>query len=853
MMPKGFKFKYLLILFVLIPNFFFGQSYYYKRYSLEEGLAQSQVFSMHQDQFGNLWLGTIGGITKFDGTRFKSFTTKDGMANSAVTNILEDSKGNIWIGTWKGLSIYTCENSFSISSPIENGCNKKFYNITKEQGLINEKINCIIEESNNIFWVASAEGLSRLHIRFNDDDFNIDDIKIKNYTIGDSSNFLEIIALCKSKQGRIWIGTNKGIYYKDDNDQIVEFTSDQNNPKGNINYIIEDKDRAIWFGASSGLYKLPNGSVELQDFLKQGGIKKTYVNSIIQSENGDIIFGTNGDGYYVCNGDKIEHFGVSNGVPNPYIRSLLEDREGNLWIGTEGDGVLMFTGKKFEIYNRIHGLNNNIIWTIYQDSKDHFWFGSWGNGLNRYNIANATTQHITQKDGLSGNKIFAIHEDSYNNLWIGTDHGISKFSLNELQQGNINIQNLNDKIIIPNGVAYCIVDDHNNNTWIGTKDGAYKVIKNKNGIQRTIHYSKKHGLADNAVRNIFLDSKNNLWFATGSGLSKLIPHEDSLYTYGKIPEKNLILFKNITEEDGLKNSLIITIKEDAKGNIWFGSYGGGVYMLNAENHDLINISAKAGLTSENVVLILFDDQNNLWIGSNLGLDRLNVNEFLENGRIVIKHFGKLDGFAGVETNQNGGFKDKNGDLWFGTIGGAIKYNTTIDKPNIVKPQTNITKIRLFYDNLQIPDDGVFGYDKNHLSFDFSGVSLTVPEKVRYRYKLENFDDDWSPITDIPFATYSNLPPGNFAFKVIACNNDGLWNTIPAIYNFQIISPFWRNWWFINLSAFTIVVLLFLFIKYRVKKVETVNKLLEVEVSSRTRQIKNQKKKLEKAYIDLAKE
>ncbi|PCH69060.1 MAG: hypothetical protein COC01_02380 [Bacteroidetes bacterium] len=852
-MPKGLIFKYLFILFVLAPNFVFGQSYYYKRYSLEEGLAQSQVYSMHQDQFGNLWLGTIGGITKFDGIRFKSFTTKDGMANSAVTNILEDSKGNIWIGTWKGLSIYTCENSFSISSPIENGCNKKFYNITKEQGLINEAINCIIEESDSLYWVGNAEGLSRLHLRSSDDDFDLRDIKIKNYTIGDSSNFLEIKALCKSKQGRLWIGTDRGIYYKDGDSKIALFNDDQNNPIGIINCIIEDKDRSIWFGASKGLYKLSDESTELQDFLKQGGISNRDVTSIIQSEKGDIIFGTNGNGYYVYNGDKIEHFGITNGVPNPFIRSLLEDREENLWIGTEGDGVLMFTGKRFEIYNRTHGLNNNIIWTIYQDSKDYFWFGSYGSGLNRYNMANVATQYISQKNGLSGNKIYSINEDAYNNLWIGTDHGVSKFSLNELQQGNINIKNLNNKIIIPSGAAYSIIEDHKNNTWIGTKDGAYKVLKDKNRIQRTINYSKIHGLAGDAVRSILLDSKNNLWFATEGGLSKLIPHLDSLFTYSKNPDKNISLFENITEEDGLNNSLIITIKEDASGNIWFGSYGGGVYMLNSVTHDLINISAKAGLTSDNVVLILFDDQNNLWIGSNLGLDQLNVNEYLENGRIVIKHFGKLEGFAGVETNQNGGFKDKNGDLWFGTIGGAIKYNTTIDKSNIVKPQTNITKVRLFYDILDIPDDGVFEFDKNHISFDFAGVSLTVPEKVRYRYKLENFDDDWSPITDNPFATYSNLPPGNFAFNVIACNNDGLWNTIPATYNFQIIAPFWRKWWFINLSAVTIIVLLFLFIKYRVKKVENVNKILEDEVSSRTRQIKNQKKKLEKAYIDLAKE
>jgi len=263
------------------------------------------------------------------------------------------------------------------------------------------------------------------------------------------------------------------------------------------------------------------------------------------------------------------------------------------------------------------------------------------------------------------------------------------------------------------------------------------------------------------------------------------------------------------------------------------------------------------------------------MGTNKGVDKFEIQEDDELSQNVstlkkIKHFGNKEGLLGIETNHNATCKDQDGNIWFGTVSGAIKYKPKFDQPNTVESLTQISKVQLFFEdvnwsdfsetinsNTGLPQGLVLAYDQNHLTFDFIGISLTIPEKVRYRYKLEGLDyklpgqlKTWSPVTQETSVTYFSLPPGNYSFMVKACNNDGLWNKTPATFSFTITSPFWQTWWFYILCVLSIIGVVYSIIKTRVKKLQKENKMLAEEVKEHTLEVTKQKEKIEILRDDL---
>jgi anti-sigma regulatory factor (Ser/Thr protein kinase) len=370
--------------------------------------------------------------------------------------------------------------------------------------------------------------------------------------------------------------------------------------------------------------------------------------------------------------------------------------------------------------------------------------------------------------------------------------------------------------------------------------GIYKLMRSESQPNKfeLLNFSSGPNSPLNRVNCLVEDKAGRIWFGCESGGIGLIEQ-------GK-------LSRMFTKKDGLASDGITSMTIDQAGYLWIGTAADGVSSLKLSDpaFHFETINTASGLTSGNVYLLVTDENDNLIIGTESGLDRLKLDT--ERRLLELKHFGKTEGFVAIETCRNAVFKDKGGVLWFGTINGLTKFNPHNKARNTLPPNIRITGINLFYEPLektsfagfigpwgQVTQTLIFKHDQNHIGFDFTGINLSAPENVHYKWKLEGFDKDWSPEVKRKDATYSNLPPGDYTFQVKASNEDGVWNPVPATINFRILKPFWMEVWFIASYSILLALLLLLLFRWRVRvvrknaevfrqKLETEKTLLELE-------------------------
>ncbi|HEX3006521.1 MAG TPA: histidine kinase, partial [Bacteroidales bacterium] len=337
------------------------------------------------------------------------------------------------------------------------------------------------------------------------------------------------------------------------------------------------------------------------------------------------------------------------------------------------------------------------------------------------------------------------------------------------------------------------------------------------------------------------DKKGNIWVGTDRGLNRISVYDaDSVST-------ELSAF---TASQGLSNTAIRCIATDDAGNVYLGTAGSGIYLLKGSR--FVNYDKKAGLTSNNIYALIFDNNGHLWAGTEQGVDRITPGDDLKVEEC--RHFGKSEGFTGLEVFRNAVFKDRKGQLWFGTVNGATMYNPAEDRPFTEPPVTHLTAIKLFYDNIEntkygkdvdawypVPHSLVLPYNQNSLTFNFAGIYQRNPEAVRYQWKLEGLSDEWSPALRQHEVTYSSLPPGKYRFVVKACNEYNVWSKNPAVFEFVILPPVWKRWWFVTLVAMLVISAVWLYFRSRIEKIKEKNR------------IEKEKLEMEKNLIELEQE
>lgn len=799
---------FLPAILVLAQLFVVAQTYDFRNFNVEDGLAQSQVLSICQDHNGNIWFGTNnGGVSKYDGNKFVTYTENDSLINNVVFSVTELKNGELLFGTNGGISIL-------------NG--KKFINLSDKNGLPHNRVFKVLQDN----------------------------------------------------KGVIWVGTNKGVCQLNEN-KVIPFSKDTLLNKAKVFTIYADKANNIWFGTIEyGVIKYNIVTQKFTYYDNTKGLQNNFVRSINEDLRGNIYIGT------VAGINKINTNGILEkvnipGQENVGFTAIIPDNKNNLWLASSA-GIYKYNGYTYRRYTDKNGLISNKLLSGFQDQEGNLWFGTDGFGISKF--TGEVLVSYSTKDGLPGDYITCIFQDSKKNMWLGVkDYGVVAIVNDQMINYKVDPRNQND--CIADNDVQAISEDESGNMYFGTKAGL-SIFDGK----KFHNYSKKNGLQDENIFSIYKDKENRIWIGTNSGLctyhnnkfelidavNKLDPNKENIPIYSIYEDRNRSLWlatqngvvkfnrktaQKFDKSDGFTDKRVSTVLQDKSGYLWFGT-DEGVFNYNYTSFESIN--ENKGLASNKVYLMLLDDDF-LWIGTNKGIDKINLQVYHNNNAIKIKHFGKDDGLKGLECNSNSQIKDREGNLWFGTIKGVTVYNPHFDKINRKEAITRITGVRLFFQNADndlnkysdsidhttnLPVNLVLPYDKNHITFDFIGVCITNPSKVKYQFKLEGIDADWFLPTSKTEATYSSLPAGDYIFHLKAMNNDGLWNEKPVTFKFSILPPWWKTWWFYSFVAIIAFTGIYLFIVVRTRNLEKAKVALEQEVELRTYQLRQEKEKVE---------
>ncbi|GAB4252112.1 MAG: hypothetical protein Kow0079_06640 [Vicingaceae bacterium] len=792
------KKKLHLILSLFVFNGLFAQQIYFDQYSVKEGLAQSSVYSIVQDKSGFVWLGTSSGISKFDGHQFINYTSEDGLAEGGVKVIFQSSNGYLWVGhVGGGISIY------------KKG---EFQKVLSFKG----DITSIIEDNKGNIWASTfGDGVFKIS-----NYENLEKISLKQYKGQEGLSDI-VFQIVKLKSNNLYFVTDVGIKsYLAPKDEFVFYKVDEMPSYFQITYMFEDSRENQWFGSyNGGLYFYDKKNQRLTIFDERDGLAKNWISCINEDAKGRIWIGTWGGGISIIDKDlSIHNLNASNGLKDLKIRTLFEDREGNMLIGTKENGLLLYKGEMFVAFNKAQGIIDNQIWAVTEDKNNNIWLGT-NKGISVLDQSKKI-KNFTENAGLFFTEVRHLKTDLNGMVWVGTwGGGMLEFN-HESNRFRVNMR-INAFMTQP--LITALEVDKDNNLWVGTTDGlVYYEINN----QLADRLTQSNGLAGNDITAVYCDANNQIWVGS----------KNKGITIIKGSEINTVkLNENFTPTCFI---------QDKDKNIWVGTEGKGIYVLNSKGEKLKNITENDGLASGYIMLMNTDDEGNIWIGTNIGLNQFNLKtkEFY--------FFSKKSGFTGIETKPNATYKDVNGNLWFGTIDGAIKYNPTNFKINTLEPLTQITAFKINLEDKPFDKPLSLNYSERSVYIAFNSICLSNPDEVYYQYMLEGLDTVWQQPTKLNYVSYSALPPGNYTFKLKASNNFKVWNKSPIEIKFEILPPFYLRAWFITTCVIIILIAIALFIKIRERNLQREKKVLEEKVNERTEELVNKSNELAKKNKDI---
>jgi len=681
-----------------------AQSYYFEQYSVAEGLAQSNVYDILIDQSGYVWLGTGSGASRFDGLNFINYNTEDGMAASGVRTILEDSKGRLWFGHNNGgMSVF-------------EGASMKI--VLKMGGDITN----IMEDSKGNIWAISA---THGAMRMEQPDFAIEPFPDFQYFRGQEGLSDQVFGMSKTKDGTIHFITDVGIkYFKEDKGTFDFYKPDKLPSYFLPNCMLEDSRGIQWFGThNGGLYKLipDSDSLIIYDKIKDG-IAHNFISTISEDSKGNIWAGTWGGGLTrITPEGVIKVFNSNNGLRDDKIRHIAEDREGNILIGTNENDLMVFKGEQFLSFGKSDGMVDDQVWSIYQDNHNRIWFGTNG-GISIYDptLDDPWSYKLNDGEAVPNKQIRQIEEDPDGNIWIGTWGG-GLVHYNPKTGKSIFNFNLNYAIQFGNVTALDV--DKTGGVWVGTSDGLLHYHPKTGEIERITQeldeQGNKTGLLGNDISALFADENGNIWVGSrGKGITCFTPYPRA--------------FKHI-EWDAAGTPLCFY--QSDQGDTWVGTEGLGILKV-LGNQIESSYRESNGLLSDYITLINEDQNGLLWIGTNRGLNRLDPKSE------EIRTYTKKEGFTGIETKQNAVFQDSENNIWFGTVQGAILNQVSLERDLNQEPLTHITGLRVNLKERPLVDGQSFNYMEKNIIFDYTSISLSNSEAMRYKVMLKGLEKNW---------------------------------------------------------------------------------------------------------------
>ncbi|AUD00442.1 sensor histidine kinase [Spirosoma pollinicola] len=823
-----------------------------------QGLSQNNVTCILQDRKGFMWFGTQDGLNKYDGYNYTLYRNDPRKSSSLSHNyihaLFEDKQGQLWVGTDDGgLSLFDAN--------TETFTNYK-HNPGQQNSLAHDKVMAVVQDAEGYLWVGTAGGgLDRF------------DPRQKTFThfshqagkTGSLSNNM-VSSVMIDRSGFIWASTDGGGLNRLDpsTNIFTHYRHDPANPHSlshdRVTTCFEDSRGRFWIGTEGGgLNQLDrvNGSFThfKQSTERPAQLSHNDVMSLAEDNEHTLWIGTQNGGINLLHADgsfsyytyKVD---TNGGLNNGSIYTMYRDPIGTMWVGTYSGGVnkLDATPLKFKLYQRtrtnINKLTNNNILAVLQDNQGDLWLGTDGGGINvlkkGQSVFKAYQDTSRFAASMSRNFVLSIYEDRDKRIWTGNyKGGLTLFNRAKgtfESKGNFSPLSISAILEARNGVM-----------WLGTFEAGLIRYDKKTGL--VTRYSSRPGqeghLNYHTITTLWEDRTGNIWIGTdGGGINVFHPAHNTFTHY----------VQDSHNPKSLSNNQINWLFESTTGQLWIGT-NGGLNRFNARTQTFTAYRQENGLANEVIKGILEDNRGRLWLSTNKGLSVFDLKTH------TIRNFDASDGLQESSYNRTACYKSPDGQLFFSGLSGLNSFYPDKLRDNPFIPPVYITDFQLFNKSVRVQDaesvlakpisdtrDITLSYGQSVLSFGFAALNYTVSEKNQYAYKLEGFDQRWISAGTTRTATYTNLDPGDYVFRVKASNNDGVWNKTGTYVNLHIIPPFWQTRWFMSLVVLLLLGSLYTLYRLRVKSIQAKQVALQNQIRVQTIEVRQQKQELKEQAL-----
>ncbi|MES2129588.1 MAG: two-component regulator propeller domain-containing protein [Pseudomonadota bacterium] len=822
----------------------------FEQLSVEQGLAQESVLAVAQDNDGFMWFGSQAGLSRFDGNRVTVYknavSDMHSIADNWVRVLFLDRAGRLWIGTDGGLDRYEPDSqSFTHFLPNE----------AAKRGNGNRHVRAIIDDGKRGLWLATGDGLQHF-------DPVSGKFTIWHHMPGDATSLGDdqVNSLVVDGRGRLWIGTGSGLDSMDagSNTFVHHQLMASSGKVTAVQALLVDKQQNLWIGSLAGLE--------------------------------------------MWTGDTHRMMGQAEGLKPGGITVLYQDADANLWLGSYSDGLYRWQpqANRFAHYPHAptdnHSVADNQISSLYRDRVGTFWVGTWYAGVSRVDLASGGFARIVKQadapNTLADNKVRAIAGDGKGKLWLGTNVGLNH---HDPTTGDTTVfQHSASFPVLPEGMVSAIARDRRGMLWLGSHAG---VTSFDEASGKFVHQSMAGGDPDaDTIRGLMEDRAGAIWAASRGGLHRIDPHSRAVTTFRHDPANSASLADNVVrpmledrrgqfwigtfngldlmdratgkfrhfrhdpkDQGSISHDEVHYLLEDRRGTLWVGTAGGLNRMVVGSNGSIRfhRYRVKDGLADDAVAAMLEDDMGAIWISTNTGISRLDP----ATGHW--RNYSAADGTIEGAYFDGSALRAPDGTLYFGGFNGITAFQPRAISDNLIAPRAVITGFQIFNKPVELTRPGllkgpietareiVLESGDSVFSLEFSALHYAAPLRNRYSYQLEGFDENWvSTDAGKRFATYTNLDPGTYVFRVKAANKDGIWGATGASLQIIILPPFWKTWWFRTLAVLLTLSVVYGMYQVRMSGLRRQKALLEQQVRARTLEIEEQNHLLERQKEEL---
>jgi ligand-binding sensor domain-containing protein/signal transduction histidine kinase len=714
----------------------------------QDGVPQDTINALVQTNDGYLWVGTSGGLARFDGFRFTVFNRENtpALREQSVYSLYCARDGTLWIGT-EGAGLVRYRTGV-------------FHRFGAGEGLTNGFVRAIVEDRRANLWIGTDRGL-----------FRLEGDRLTRLDTQAGIPSMSVHSIREDSKGRLWVG-GSGLLVLSDG-ATAYYSSSKSLADNSIRAIAESSDGTIWVATIGGLHRVPGGNPA--EVFSSKTIIQHNTTYLCNTKDGYLWAGTYGQGLYRYRGSSSAVYRAPGLLPDNYILALLEDSEGNFWIGTH-NGLLRLSRSVVSTVATGPAGSPESIKTIYEDRDGSIWITSLGGHL--YRLRGNKPLPAALPSGLASLGVRTIFRDSTGALWVGTNgEGASKITTDDVARYTMKEGLINDFV-------RAFSEGSDGSIWIGTDSG---LSRWRAGAFQNFHTSE--GLAYGSVRALLEDRAGDLWIATDGGVSRF--HDGSMIRDPRVAV--------------LAGEKIWAMHEDPTGGLWFGTRGAGLFLLQSDK--LTGFTTKHGLASNNIHQILEDKKGNLWMSSPscvFSVNREDLKQILANPSHLpaISIYGTSEG---METNQmNGGVQPAGaissaGEIWFPSTRGAVRITPDQNVQASVKP---VLIEQVVADGQESPlrETVEVGPGDGRLEIHYTAIRLRSSERIRFRYKLEGFDQEWTEAAGRRVAYYTNLPPGSYRFRVAAYDVDNPRSSSEAAIAVRLRPHFYETAWFVASCA-----------------------------------------------------